>query len=70
MRLPHETDRSRPIAARVDELLAEARRIQRASLLDDELIEAHQFHGMIGRGPAMMDVFGAFAGSRHTTAQC
>lgn len=54
---------TKPIApdrlrARVDELLAEARRVQRAGLLDDELIETHQFHGMIGRGPAMMDVFG------------
>ena len=54
---------TKPIApdrlrTRVDELLAEARRVQRAGLLDDELIETHQFHGMIGRGPAMMDVFG------------
>jgi len=54
---------TKPIApdrlrARVDELVAEGRRVQRAGQLDDELVETHQFRGMIGRGPAMIDVFG------------
>ena len=53
---------TKPIAperlrARVDELIAEGKRAYRAGLLDDELIETHQFHGMIGRAPAMLDVF-------------
>lgn len=53
---------TKPIAperlrARVDELIAEGRRVHRAGLLDDELIETHQFHGMIGRSPAMLEVF-------------
>lgn len=53
---------TKPIAperlrARVDELIAEGNRVYRAGVLDDELIETHQFHGMIGRAPAMLDVF-------------
>lgn len=54
---------TKPIAperlrARVDELVVEGKRAHRAELLDDELIETHQFQSMIGRGPAMMEVFG------------
>jgi len=52
---PVDPDRLR---ARVDELVAEGRRVQHAARLDDELIETHQFHGMIGRSPAMIEVFG------------
>ncbi|MCC6858979.1 MAG: sigma-54-dependent Fis family transcriptional regulator [Bryobacterales bacterium] len=51
---PVDPDRLR---ARVDELVAEGRRRQRAGRLDDELVETHQFHGMIGRSPGMIDVF-------------
>jgi len=54
---------TKPIApdrlrARVDELVAEGRRVQRASRLDDELVETHQFRGMIGRSPGMLEVYG------------
>ncbi len=54
---------TKPIApdrlrARVDELIAEGHRVQRAGRLDDELVETHQFRGMIGRSPEMLDVFG------------
>ena len=52
---PVDPDRLR---ARVDELVAEGRRVQRAARLDDELVETHQFHGMIGRSPAMIEVAG------------
>lgn len=52
---PVDPDR---LKARVDELVAEGRRVQRAARLDDELIETHQFHGMIGRSPAMIELFG------------
>lgn len=52
---PVDPDRLR---ATVDELVAEGRRVQRAAQLDNELVETHQFHGMIGRSPAMMEVFG------------
>jgi DNA-binding NtrC family response regulator len=52
---PVDPDRLR---ARVDELVAEGRRVQHAARLDDELIETHRFHGMIGRSPAMFEVFG------------
>jgi DNA-binding NtrC family response regulator len=45
------------LRARVDDLIAEGRRVYRAGLLDDELIETHQFRGMIGRAPAILDVF-------------
>lgn len=52
---PVDPDRLR---ARVDELVAEGLRVQRAARLDDELVETHQFHGMIGRSPAMIEVAG------------
>lgn len=42
---------------RVDELIAEVRRRERAEALDRELVEAHRFHGVIGRSPGMLDVF-------------
>jgi DNA-binding NtrC family response regulator len=42
---------------RIDQLLNEVRRIQRASQLDDELLAASQFRGIVGRSPAMLDVF-------------
>ncbi len=45
------------LRARVDELIAEGRREQRAAQLDEELAETHRFHGMIGRSPAMLEVF-------------
>jgi DNA-binding NtrC family response regulator len=53
---------TKPIAperlrARVDELIAEQKRQERAGRLDGELVETHQFHGMVGRSPAMKEVF-------------
>lgn len=42
---------------RVDQLLNEARRSQRAGQLDDELLATFRFHGIVGRSPAMLDVF-------------
>jgi DNA-binding NtrC family response regulator len=43
---------------RVDKLAAEARRRQRAVVLDSELMETCQFQGMVGRSPLMWEMFG------------
>jgi DNA-binding NtrC family response regulator len=45
------------LARRVGKLAMEARRRQKVMELDDELLRAAQFQGMVGRSPAMMDVF-------------
>jgi DNA-binding NtrC family response regulator len=45
------------LEARVGALVAEWQRRHRAQRLDDELVEAYQFQGMIGRSPAMLEVF-------------
>jgi DNA-binding NtrC family response regulator len=42
---------------RVGALVEEARRRQAAARLDSELLRASEFQGMVGRSPAMMDVF-------------
>jgi DNA-binding NtrC family response regulator len=42
---------------RVGQLIGEARARQRASELDEELIQAHSFRGIIGRSPVMQEVF-------------
>jgi two-component system, NtrC family, response regulator HydG len=42
---------------RVGRLIAEARTRQKADALDDQLLEAHCFQGMIGRSPLMHEVF-------------
>jgi two-component system, NtrC family, response regulator HydG len=42
---------------RVGRLIAEARARQKADALDDQLLEAHCFQGMIGRSPLMHEVF-------------
>ncbi|MCS7023418.1 MAG: sigma-54 dependent transcriptional regulator [Bryobacteraceae bacterium] len=45
------------LEARVGGLIEEWSRRWRAHRLDEELVEAYQFQGMIGRSPAMLDVF-------------
>jgi DNA-binding NtrC family response regulator len=42
---------------RVDEALAEVRRAERAAALEEEVLEAWRFHGIIGRSPRMVEVF-------------
>jgi two-component system, NtrC family, response regulator HydG len=42
---------------RVNELVSDAKRRSEALTLDRELIENYQFEGIIGRSPAMLDVF-------------
>jgi DNA-binding NtrC family response regulator len=42
---------------RINKLVTEAKRRQRASQLDRELVETFQFEGIIGRSPIMLDVF-------------
>lgn len=42
---------------RVNGLIEEARRRERARRLDDELIDACRFEGIIGRSPLMLEVF-------------
>jgi DNA-binding NtrC family response regulator len=43
---------------RVSTLLADAEKRQRAIHLDNALLDTHQFEGIIGRSPVMLDVFG------------
>ncbi|HTQ58469.1 MAG TPA: sigma-54 dependent transcriptional regulator [Bryobacteraceae bacterium] len=45
------------LRARVERLLAEAERRQKASRLDAELMEACRFEGIIGRSPLMLEAF-------------
>jgi DNA-binding NtrC family response regulator len=45
------------LRSRVEKLLADARRRQRALALDSELLETSRFEGMIGRSPLMWDLF-------------
>jgi DNA-binding NtrC family response regulator len=42
---------------RVGRLIEDARQIQRASRLENELLESCQFEGIVGRSPLMWDVF-------------
>ena len=42
---------------RVGKLVAEARQRQRAGQLDEELLSASQFEGIVGRSPLMLEVF-------------
>ena len=42
---------------RIENLVQEARRTQRALQLDHELVEAYRFEGMIGRSVQMLDVY-------------
>ncbi len=43
---------------RIGKLAADARRRQRASQLDSELMDTCQFEGMVGRSPLMWEMFG------------
>ena len=43
---------------RIEKLATDARRRQRASQLDDELMDTCQFEGMVGRSPLMWEMFG------------
>jgi len=45
------------LRARIQELAADARKRQSVTRLDSELLDASQFLGMIGRSPAMLEVF-------------
>ena len=45
------------LRSRVEKLLSDVRRRQRAFDLDSELIETSRFEGMIGRSPLMWDLF-------------
>ena len=45
------------LRGRIEKLLADARQRQRALNLDNELLDASQFEGMIGRSPLMWDLF-------------
>jgi DNA-binding NtrC family response regulator len=51
---PLELDKLR---ARISGLVAEAQRRFTAAALDHELLNAYQFHGIIGRSPLMLEVF-------------
>ena len=48
---------SEQLRARVAPLVAEARRRRRAQALDEELLEANRFEGIIGRSASMRDMF-------------
>jgi len=43
---------------RIDKLATDARRRQRATQLDSELVETCQFEGMVGRSPLLWEMFG------------
>jgi DNA-binding NtrC family response regulator len=45
------------LRSRIERLLSDARQRQRALKLDNELLDASQFEGMIGRSPVMWDLF-------------
>jgi DNA-binding NtrC family response regulator len=42
---------------KIEKLAAETRKRQRALKLDDEMIRAYRFEGMVGRSPLMLEVF-------------
>lgn len=42
---------------RITQLLAEAEDRRKTLLLDDELVDAYQFEGIVGRSPLMLEVF-------------
>lgn len=48
---------TRRLRARIDQLIAEHRRRRSARRLDSELLRAHQYRGIIGRSPLMLDLF-------------
>jgi DNA-binding NtrC family response regulator len=45
------------LRTRVAPLIAEAKRRQRTQELDDEMLESCRFEGIVGRSPAMLEVF-------------
>jgi DNA-binding NtrC family response regulator len=45
------------LRARIETLIEEYRRRQRALQLDDEILKASSFEGMVGRSPLMIEVF-------------
>ena len=45
------------LRARIDALIEEHRRRQRALQLDEEMLKAFSFEGMVGRSPLMVEVF-------------
>ena len=47
----------RRLQSRIHSLLEEAGTRQKAYQLDQELVDAYQFEGMVGRSPLMLDVF-------------
>lgn len=51
---PIEIDKLR---ARVESLIADAENRQKTLKLDQELIDAYQFEGMVGRSPLMLEVY-------------
>lgn len=51
---PIQADR---LKNRIGQLVEEARWRQKNSLLEEELLQASQFHGMVGRSPQMLEVF-------------
>src|SRR5580692_3492564 len=51
---PIEIDKLR---SRIDTLLAEAETRQKTLRLDQELIDAYQFEGIVGRSPLMLEVY-------------
>ncbi len=45
------------LRSRIDSLLADAENRQKSLRLDQELIDAYQFEGMVGRSPLMLEVY-------------
>jgi DNA-binding NtrC family response regulator len=45
------------LRSRIDSLLADAEKRQKSLRLDQELIDAYQFEGMVGRSPLMLEVY-------------
>src|ERR1700752_4941893 len=45
------------LESRISQLVAEAHRRYRTMLLDRELVDAYQFEGIVGRSPALLEVF-------------
>ena len=55
---------------RVGKLVAEAERRQRTLVLDDQMLAASEFEGIVGRSPLMWEFFPKYVASRRTTARC
>jgi DNA-binding NtrC family response regulator len=45
------------LEGRISQLVSEAHRRHRTMMLDRELVDAYQFEGIVGRSPAMLEVF-------------